>query len=103
VSEFEREVLDRLERIERNTRIAIAGEHSIVATIADLDTEIAGELTTAVNAIDLEVTTLEANIAAGTDTTKEIANIHALVTAINTTLNPAPAGTGSAAAPAAAS
>jgi hypothetical protein len=88
VSSFEEEVLVRLERIERNTRIAIAGEHSIVATIADLDAEIAGELTTAVNAIDTTVTTLEQKIAAGTDTSAEIAQLHALTTAINTTLTP---------------
>jgi chromosome segregation ATPase len=70
--------LNRL--IERDTRI--------MAGITELDVEIKGELTTAVNAIDQKVTDLEAAIAAGTDTSAQIAELHNLAASINTTLNP---------------
>lgn len=68
---------------------------TILATLADLDTEISGELTSAVNAVVAAVTALEAKIAAGVDTSTEIANLKALAgnlqTAVASANPPAPA------------
>ena len=67
-----------------------------MATLADLDTEISGELTDAVNAIETTVTTLEGKIAAGADPSAEIASLHSLAQGLQAAVagaNPAPAPT----------
>lgn len=81
----------RFGRIERYLRLILTGEEQTMASIADLDLEIKGELTDAVTAIDTKVTALEASIANGSDTSAQIAELHSLAGAINAVLAPAPA------------
>ena len=59
-----------------------------MATIADLEAEIQGELTAAVNAIIAKIASLEATIAAGADTTAQIAELHTLAANLSAAVNP---------------
>lgn len=74
-----------------------------MATLADLDVEIKGDLTTAVNAIITAANNLEAALAAGQDPTPQINELKALATTIQAavTADTVPAAAPPAAPPAA--
>lgn len=59
-----------------------------MATIADLEAEIQGELTNAVNAIIAKLTELAAAVAAGADTSAQIAELHTLATNLQNAVTP---------------
>ena len=59
-------------------------EYKLMATLKDLDDEISNDLAAAATAITSALTTLESQIAAGTDTQPQIDHIKAIASALKT-------------------